>query len=155
MRYSNHTWIPLAAIGWLLSILAGCHYRLQQVSYEEHLLDRIEQYYHALQTKTYTKSILFHADRRTQTPAEKFDLASKLSLEMESYDIQSVHIDDLDARVVMHVNVKGYDRQYDIVVIDHWQFLEDNWFIIDVPRSTTDETGQALEKGVWQGGIKW
>jgi hypothetical protein len=146
------TWV--AAIGLAVLILAGCHPWQQQPD-QERLIGRIDQYYNALQAKAYAKSLRFHTDRRKSKPTQTSSLASKLSLKMASYAIQSMRVDGLDARVMMHVAVVGHDNRYDIVMIDHWQFIGDDWFVVDVDPAPGDDTLKGLDKQIWQGGIAW
>lgn len=154
-RYPKTVWLPFAAIGLVVFILAGCRPWQHQPSPQGSLIIRIDQYYSALQAKAYTRSILFHAHQHNYKKPETSSLASKLTLEMASYDIQSMQVDDLDARVVMHITLSGHDNQFDIVVLDHWQFIGDNWFVVEAVQAPMDEAIKTLDQDVWQGGINW
>lgn len=153
-RDLHTTWLCAIVIGF---ILMGCHPHPTPPAqpHQERLINRISRYYDTLQAQAYAKSNLFYADRRPQVPAGRSSLASKLSLKMAAYEIQSMQINEMDARVIMHITVAGHDNHYDIVMIDQWQFIGDNWFVIEAAQPPAEDSIKPLNKKMWQNGIKW
>ena len=153
---------PKVALAWfivisLASVLSiGCPHQQHRLKPDQsRLVYRINQYYKALQAREYTKTQLFYANRRPQTPAERSSLASKLSFQLAAYEIQSMHIDDMEAQVVMHVTVTGLDNHYDIVMTDRWQYIGNNWYVLDSAQSAPDESIQSLDRKMLRNHIKW
>ena len=122
---------------------------------KDRLVYRINQYYKTLQARDYAKTQLFNADRRPQKPAERSSLAARLSFQLATYEIQSIHMKKRDAQVVMHVTVTGLDNEYEIVMVDRWQFLGDNWFVVDSTQSPSAESVQSLDQKMWRNRITW
>lgn len=154
-RCTIMTWVLLVAVN-LIWVSTGCSFHWpQRQTNQERLLGRIDQYYSALKARAYSKTQLFYANRLARSPDKSSSLASKLSLTMASYEIQSLNINDKDAQAIMHVTLAGHENHYDIVMIDNWQFIQGNWYVVDSVQPEADESVNALEQKVWQNSIKW
>lgn len=159
-RYGNATHAWMVAIVCLYFISIGCQHQQLIPSTEpepekNHLVYRINAYYKVLQARDYSKTQLFRADRRPQRKAERSSLASKLSFQLATYEIQSIHINNTDAQVVMHATVTGLDNQYEIVMVDHWQYIGNNWFVADSTQSLPDDPIQSSDQKMWRNRITW
>lgn len=149
-------WALLMAFGLACLISMGCHQqRYQPQPDENYLIRRINQYYNTLQCCSYKDAHLFYAHRPSQTPMKKPSLTSALSLTIAAYKIQSIHLEQMKAQVVMHITLAEQENQYDIMLVDNWQFIEDTWFVINTVHPAAEGSIRSLDGGVWQGGIKW
>ena len=55
----------------------------------------------------------------------------------------------------MHVTVTGLDKHYDIVMTDRWQYIGNNWYVLDSAQSAPDESIQSLDRKMLRNHIKW
>lgn len=156
----------MVAFACLCFLLTGCQYQQVHLPPESQpesqpkieknrLVYRINQYYKALQSRDYAKTQLFKANRRPQRPAEQTSLAAKLSFQLASYEIQSIHLNKKDAQVIMQVTVTGLDNKYEMVMVDRWQYLGDNWFVVDSTQSSSDDSVQSMDQQMRQNRITW
>lgn len=137
-------------------LLMGCSSQWQpSVSMEERLLNRIHQYYSTLQAKAYPQSDRFHTHKRPPKDTKQLNLASQLSLELVSYEIQSMRVSDMDAEVIMLLTIMERQKQFEVVMMDHWQFVENDWFVVNTGSRASDDAEKSLHQTQWHKVIEW
>lgn len=150
------------AIACLGFISMGCQHQQLQSQPESQpkpeknqLVYRVNQYYEALHAREYAKTRLYSAHMRPQRPSEQSSLGAKVSFQLATYEIQSINIHQLEAQVIMHVTVRGLDCEYEMVLVDRWQYLGDNWFVVDSIQSPSEDSIQSLDQKIWRNRITW
>ena len=100
-----------------------------QPNNNECLKVRIDQFYSYVIDGRYGKSwTLFSAEER-RSKKEYIEFASKFKLKVNNYVIESISIDNHNARVKMIVSGVENNITYTTVSIDCWAYNDGNWYL--------------------------
>jgi hypothetical protein len=106
------------------------------------LRERIYRYYDLLKNRQFNECYHFWNTNVLGSKDEFVSYARKANLDITSYEIQDLLIENLEAKAIMHVSVSENGNNYESVHSDLWKFIKGQWYLVDFGRGEGKDTVQ-------------